>query len=93
MRHGAIASILKNNKVLLTALDFIQEGHDEYAAKGSGLLNWMEKFDTFFGLKLAHHIFAPAEQCSTNIQAVKHYCSRNNKGYQCAYFSSLFNTE
>jgi len=39
VRHGAIASILKNYKVLLTALDIIQEGYDEYAAKGSGLLN------------------------------------------------------
>ncbi|XP_065885455.1 zinc finger MYM-type protein 1-like [Dysidea avara] len=70
VRHGAIASVLKNYKVLLTALDTIQEGHDEYAAKASGLLNRMEQFDTFFGLKLAHQIFAPAEQCSTNIQAV-----------------------
>ena len=70
VRHGAIASVLKNYKVLLTALDVIQEGHDEYAAKGSGLLSRMEQFDTFFGLKLAHQIFAPAEQCSTNIQAV-----------------------
>ena len=70
VRHGAITSVLKNYKVLLTALDVIQEGHDEYAAKGSGLLNRMEQFDTFFGLKLAHQIFAPAEQCSTNIQAV-----------------------
>jgi len=70
VRHRAIASIFKNYKVLLTALDIIQEGHDEYAAKGSGPLNRMEQFDTFFGLKLAHQIFAPAEQCSTNIQVV-----------------------
>ena len=51
VRHGAIASVLKNYKVLLTALDTIQEGHDEYAAKASGLLNRMEQFDTFFWLK------------------------------------------
>ena len=70
VRHGTIAIILKNYKVLLTALDTIQEGHDEYTAKASGLLNRMEQFDTFFGLKLSHQIFAPAEQCSTNIQAV-----------------------
>ena len=30
----------------------------------------MEDFDTFFGLKLSYLIFAPAEQCSTNIQAI-----------------------
>ena len=30
----------------------------------------MREFETFFRLKLSHQIFAPAEQCSTNIQAV-----------------------
>jgi len=31
----------------MAALDEIQEGHDEYAAKGNGLLNKMEEFETF----------------------------------------------
>ena len=70
VRNSAISSVLKNYKTLQVALDKIQEGHDEYAAKASGLLNRMEDFDTFFGLKLSYLIFAPAEQCSTNIQAV-----------------------
>ena len=70
VRNTAISSVLKNYKTLMSALDQIQEGHDEYAAKASGLLNRMEDFDTFFGLKLSYLIFAPAEQCSTNIQAV-----------------------
>ena len=39
VRHFAISSILKNYKILLTALDEIQEEHDEYAAKSSRLLN------------------------------------------------------
>ena len=47
MRHASINSILLNYKVLLTALEDIREGHDEYAAKGNGLLNQMEPFDTF----------------------------------------------
>ena len=51
MRHGAITSVLKNYEVLLTGLDVIQEGHDEYAAKESELLNRMVQFDTFFWLK------------------------------------------
>ena len=70
VRNSAISSVFKNYKTLQVALDKIQEGHDEYAAKASGLLNRMEDFDTFFGLKLSYLIFAPAEQCSTNIQAV-----------------------
>jgi len=31
----------------MSTLDQIQEGHDEYAAKASGLFNRMENFDTF----------------------------------------------
>ena len=38
VRHSAIDSILKNYKTLISALEVIQQGHDEYAAKGKGLL-------------------------------------------------------
>jgi len=54
----------------MTTLEKIQDGHDEYAPKASGLVNQMEQFNTYFWLKLAHQVFAPAEQFSTNIQAV-----------------------
>jgi len=54
----------------MAALDEILEGRNEYAAKTSGLLNEMEEFDTFIGLKLSIFIFTPVEQYSTNIQAV-----------------------
>ena len=64
VRNTAISSVLKNYKTLMSTLDQIQEGHDEYAAKASGLFN---QIDTFFELKLSYLIFAPAEQCSTNI--------------------------
>ena len=30
----------------------------------------MKQFNTYFGLKLAHKIFSPTEQFSTNLQAV-----------------------
>ena len=36
VRHSAINSILKN--YLMSTLEVIREGHDEYAAKGRGLL-------------------------------------------------------
>ena len=42
VRHSAIASILKNYKMLMTALEIVRQGHDEYAAKGNGLLAKME---------------------------------------------------
>ena len=70
VRHTCINSILKNYKVLKTALEQIQEGRDEYAAKASGLLAHMEKFETYFALKLAHLVFSSSEQLSINLQSV-----------------------
>lgn len=70
VRHTAIDSVIKNYQVLQTALEQIQLGHDEYAAKASGLLARMEKFDTFFALKLAHLVFSATDQLSLNLQAV-----------------------
>lgn len=52
-----------------TALEEIQQGHDEYAAKASGLLPRMDKFDIFFSLKLSYLVFSFAEQLSINLQA------------------------
>lgn len=69
VRHSAIDSILKNYHALMTTLQSIQLGHDEYAAKGRGLLAQMESFDTFFSLKLAYLIFSAVEQFSVNLQA------------------------
>ena len=68
-RHFAIESILKNYHILMSSLDIIQQGHDEYAAKGKVLLAQMKLFDTFISLKFGHLIFAAAEQFSINLQA------------------------
>ena len=70
VRHASISSILKNYKILQSTLQEVQEGHDEYAAKANGLLSKMEIFETYFGLQFAYLLFAPAEQFSTNVQAV-----------------------
>ena len=68
VRNAAISSILSNYEILLTTLEEVQKGHDEYAAKASGLRIRMESFDTYFGLKLSHLVFSPSEQFSTNLQ-------------------------
>ena len=69
VRHASIASILRNYSIIQSALEEIRQGHDEYAAKASGMASKMDDFDTFFGLKLAYLIFSAAEQLSINIQA------------------------
>ena len=61
--------MLRNYSNIITTLEEVSKGNDEYAVKGSGLLMQMESFDIFFGLKLAHLLFAAAEQLSTNLQA------------------------
>ena len=69
VRHTSINSILLNYEILLNTLEEVQKGHDEYAAKATGLRTRMELFDTYFGLKLSHLVFSAAEQFSTNLQA------------------------
>lgn len=70
VRHTSINSILRNYKQLLTALEEIQLGHDEYAARACGLLAQMRSFEIFFALKLAYLVFSAAEQLSINLQAI-----------------------
>lgn len=69
VRHSSISSILQNYSVLQALLEEVQRGHDEYAAKASGILSKMDSFDTFFSLKLAYLVYSAAEQFSTNMQA------------------------
>ena len=70
VRHKSINSILQNYSVLLTALEKIQLGRNDYAAKASGLLAQMMCFDTYFALKLAYLVFSAAEQLTINLQSV-----------------------
>ena len=58
VRTGAISGVLANYTTLCTALDEIStSGRDEYAMKASGFLQQMEKFSTFFGLKVGYLVF------------------------------------
>ena len=66
--------------MLMTTLEIVRHGHDEYAAKGSGLLAMMESFETFFSLKLAYRVFSAAEQFSINLQAKDTTVSEGTRG-------------
>ena len=95
IRHRSIESILKNYKVLQAALEEIENGNDEYAAKARGLLSSMELFDTFFGLKLAFLLFSAAEQFSINLQAKDLTIQEAIRGAHllCTHLTSLRTTE
>ena len=66
VRHSSISSILQNYSVLLTALEEIQLGRDDYAAKASGLLAQMRSFDIY----LPYLVCSATEQLSINLQSV-----------------------
>ena len=68
VRHSAIEGVLKNYTALITCLQCVEEGRDEYAAKARGLLIQMESFELYFSLKLSYTVFAAAEQLSINLQ-------------------------
>lgn len=95
VRHSAIKSVLDNYKPLMSSLEVIQQGRDEYAAKGRGLLTQMESFDTFFSLKLGYLVFAAAEQFSVNLQAKDTTVGEGLSGAKAlsSYYSSLRNED
>lgn len=69
VRTSAIQSIITNYSVLCAEFEMIlrESSYVEAARKACGLLAMMDKFSVYFGLKLAHIIFAATEQVS------KHY--------------------
>ena len=87
VQHTSINSILLNYEILLSTLEEVQKGYDEYAAKASGLHARMELFDTYFGLKFSYLVFSAAEQFSVNLQA-KNYYSGSNMWCSITSFSS-----
>ena len=64
-----IRAILKNYSVITEELEQIgEESHSESSRKALGLLALMERFSTYFGLKLAFLVFSATEQASSTLQ-------------------------
>ena len=53
----------------MKTLEGVKQGHDEYAAKTSGLHMQMMAFETYFGLRLTHLVFSATDHFSTNLQS------------------------
>ena len=69
VRTGAIGAVLSNYSTLCTVLEEVNStGRDEYAVKAGGILRQMEKFSTYFGLKLCFLVFSSTEQLSCTLQ-------------------------
>ena len=95
VRYSAIDAILINYKALIFALELIQQGHDEYTARGRGLYSQMESFDIFFSSKLGYLVLVTAEQLSVNLQPYNTTVGEGLKGTKLLsfYYSSIRNDE
>ena len=69
VRTASVDAILKNYNVICEELDLIgAESRGDSSTKALGLLAIMEKFATYFGLKLSFLIFGATEQLSSTLQ-------------------------
>ena len=69
VRTEAIEAVLRNYPALLDALETISnESHDDYGRRANGILAQLERFDTYFGLKLSNLVFSATEQTSIALQ-------------------------
>ena len=69
VRTGTLEAVIKNYAVIIAELEIIaMESYGEPSRKATGLLALMEKFTTFFGLKLSFLVFSATEQLSRTLQ-------------------------
>ncbi len=70
VKTGAIDGVLRNYSALIESLEKISnESHDDYGRRANGILALLERFDTYFGLKLSFLVFSATEQMSNALQA------------------------
>ena len=69
MRNGAIKAVIANYSLIIQELDIIaNEKYNETGSKAAGLIILMEKFASYFGLKLSYLVFSITEQLSSIFQ-------------------------
>ena len=71
VRTRALESVIDNYATLVETFTEISEtSNDEYGRRAAGVLAQLEKFETFFGMKLCHLVFAATEEVSRALQRV-----------------------
>ena len=69
VRTAALQAVLRNYPALLEALETIgNELYDDYGRRANGIHTQLERFDTYFGLKISHLLFSATEQTSFALQ-------------------------
>ena len=64
------ATDISNKEQMCVVIRWVDDitGRDKYAVKAGGILRQMEKFSTYFGLKLCFLVFNSTEQLSCTLQ-------------------------
>ena len=70
VRTGAMQAIVANYEVLHETMEKSSHGTDDCSRRAGGVLALMERFSTYFGLKLSILIFGITEQLSVALQGV-----------------------
>ncbi|XP_028419289.1 zinc finger MYM-type protein 1-like [Dendronephthya gigantea] len=68
VRTGAINAILKNYEIICNELEQVSKDSGPSASNASGYVALMERFQTFFGLRLSYLVFSATEQLSRTLQ-------------------------
>ena len=69
-RTAAIEAVINHYSVIIDRMEDINlNTHDEYGLKAGGVLSALEKFETFFSLRLCYLLFGCAENTSKVLQA------------------------
>ncbi len=65
---GAIQAIINNYAALQETMELSSHGTDDCSRRAGGMLALMDKFSTYFGLKLSVLVFSITEQMSMHLQ-------------------------
>ena len=60
---------IKNYSAIIDTMEVHCTTQDDYGLRANGVLTAMEKFEMYFGIKLSHLLFGPAEEISKVLQA------------------------
>ena len=63
-------SVIKNYSVVIDTMEEVyRTTRDDYGLRANGVLTSLEKYEIYFGIKLSHLLFGPAEEVSKVLQA------------------------
>ena len=68
VRTGAMQTIITNYRTLEMTMEEASNGTDDCSRRASGVAALMEKFSTYFGVKVSIHLFGITEQLSSTLQ-------------------------